>query len=86
VDQDYTEISDDEPPDSASESSDSDADDPTLQQMKKQFAAMVKEMETLEQVVAASQWMASMQITENDRRKFTAFDKCAKKLDERKVW
>jgi hypothetical protein len=45
-----------------------------LEKMKERFAAMVGDVETKEQVAAASQWMTSMQCTKADVNKFKTFN------------
>ncbi|KUJ17270.1 uncharacterized protein LY89DRAFT_684364 [Mollisia scopiformis] len=54
--------------------------------MLKRFAAKVGKVVTLEQVAAASQWMTSMQCTENDLQKFATFNSHAEKIGLQKVW
>lgn len=60
--------------------------DPELKKMMKRFAALVGKVETLDQVAAASQWMTSMQCTDEDIRKFKTFNAHAENVGIGKVW
>jgi hypothetical protein len=78
----YTEPSDEE----SSESETNNADVPKLEKMKERFAIMVGNVETKEQVDAASQWMTSMQCTKADLDKFKTFNDHMEESGLSSVW
>ncbi|CZR66528.1 uncharacterized protein PAC_16429 [Phialocephala subalpina] len=68
------------------EDTDIDPDHDELQKMTNRFVSMVGKVETFAQVAAASQWMTSMQCTENDIRRFETFNAHAENVGLAAVW
>jgi hypothetical protein len=58
----------------------------TKKKMKLQFSKMVGQVETLEQIAAASQWMTSTLSGPRDPLKFQTFNAHMTKLGVKKVW
>jgi len=81
--EDYENYEDDGDEDAAMQDDDN---DPKLKNMIKRFASMAGNIETMNQVAAASQWMTSMQCTYKDILKFKAFNSHAEKVGLSKVW
>lgn len=65
---------------------DIDPDHDELQKMMNRLITMVGRVKTLEQVAADSQWMTSMQCTENDMRKFKTFNAHAENVGLSAIW